>query len=229
MAKLASEVVTIIRNVTGRVDATDPLFSDQIMLGYLQDFISLEMPQEVRLTENRTWYDFTISNLDPDPYPVSLQGLHFSTIEPPAYISDILVPPNQTNSYQLAWYQDPSAFYAVWPVEQEFTPQRPTYVLWYNNELTFRGPPDKQYNVRIAAYTTELVLNGASYPVTGATPIANDYIWRYAAYGASLDIFTDYGEIDNFNKFYPIFKRYRSMVYARTNAQYQNQRSYPQF
>jgi hypothetical protein len=55
MVKYASDLITIMRNVTGRVDNTDPQFTDEIMLGYLNDYYQLEMGQELRLKELRTW------------------------------------------------------------------------------------------------------------------------------------------------------------------------------
>ena len=61
MAKGASQIIPIMRNVTGRKDSGDPLFSDAIMLGYANDFLNLEMPQEVRLYENKTWWEFNIA------------------------------------------------------------------------------------------------------------------------------------------------------------------------
>ena len=44
-----------MRNVTGRVDSSDPQFTNEIMLGYANDFLTLEMGQEMRLKERRTW------------------------------------------------------------------------------------------------------------------------------------------------------------------------------
>lgn len=88
MVKYASDLITIMRNVTGRVDNSDPLFSDEIMLGYLNDYYLLEMGQELRLKELRTWWEFFIDTITENPLPVNLQlpfgdpGVQFTTIGP---------------------------------------------------------------------------------------------------------------------------------------------------
>ena len=218
MAKTAADLILILRNVTGRVDASDPQFTDEIMLQYLQDFIQLQSTQDIRIFKNRTWYEFTLTTTSPDPYPVDLQNIILvngnqgaSTIEPPCY----------ANGFYVFWYQDPAQFYAIWPETQTYQPQRPTYVLYYNNELTFRGPPDQDYLIKMAAYQVEIqITNGL---------LDQDYLYRYICYGAALDIFSDFGEMDKWREVWPAFQRYRALVYSRTNSQYQNQRPKPEF
>lgn len=212
MAKSGSSIITIMRNVTGRVDSSDPLFTDSVMLGYINDFLALIMPQEVRLYENKTWWEFTIDENSADPFPVDLQTLGFTTIGPDIYI----------DGFVADWFQSPGLFFAKWPETQTYTEQRPVDVLWYNNELVFRGPPDQSYDVKVNAYKVEAIIKEG-------TDIDNDYFWRYVAYGASLDLFSDYGEMDQYEKYYPAFVRYRSLVYARTNQQLSAQRTLPRF
>lgn len=213
MSKLGSDIISIMRNVTGRKDSSDPLFSDSIMLNYLNDFLNLIMPQEVRLYENKTWWEFSINEGEVDPYPVDLLTLGYTSIGPIAYAS----------GFEMQWFQSPALFFGKWPETQTYTTQRPADVLYYNDELIFRGPPDQNYSIKIQAYRVEPILSGES------DILQNDYFWRYAAYGASLDIFSDYGEMDEWNKYYPIFNRYKSLVYARTNQQLMSQRTYPTF
>lgn len=224
MPKSGAEIIQIVRNVTGRVDASDPLFTDTVMLGYVNDFLNLEMPQDARLFENKTWWEFTIDELTVDPLPVDLAALGYSTIGPPAFVwVDNEVSPSQITRFALWWYQDPAVFYAKWPQVTGATPQRPQDVLYYNNTLTFRGPPNQEYVIQIQANRIEAVLSSPSDEIT------NSYFWRYVAYGAAMDIFSDYGEMDKYNQTMPAFMRYRSMMYMRTNQQYQNQRPYPTF
>jgi hypothetical protein len=220
MAKTAAELITILRNVTGRVDASDPLFTDTIMLQYLQDFIQLLSTQDIRIFKNKTFYEFTFGPSDPNPFPVELQNIILangnqgaSTIEPPCY----------ANGFFVYWYQSPQEFYQIWPETQTYQPQRPTYVLYYNNELNFKGPPDQEYLIKMCAYQVEVQID----PNTGL--LQQDYLYRYICYGAALDIFSDYGEIDKWNQLFPVFTRYRALVYSRTNCQYQNQRPAPEF
>lgn len=225
MAKSVGDLILILRNVTGRVDASDPQFTNEIMLQYLQDFIQLQATQDIRIFKNKTWWEFNLSPSDLNPYPVNLQEIVLvkgnvgaSTIEGPCY----------ADGFPVFWYQDPREFYGLWPETQTYQPQRPTNVLYYNNELTFRGPPDKNYLIKIAAYQVELQLTNEGYN-PAYQGLQQDYIYRYACYGAALDIFSDFGEMDKWREVYPAYQRYRALVYSRTYSQYQNQRPSPEF
>lgn len=225
-----ASVIQIMRNVTGRVDKNDPAFTDPIMFDYLNAFLQQEHPQEVRIFQNQTWWDFTIDETTADPLPVDLDALGFSTINAPAYIS-FTDPALNPNTFQLFWYENPQDFYARWPWNNVYTPQMPTYVLYYNNELTFRGPPDQEYTVRIAAYKIDYSFAGGSNTNAGSilANVPNAYLTRYLAYGASLDILADYNEMDKYNEVFQVYRRYRGQVLARTWDQLSSQRTDPDF
>jgi hypothetical protein len=228
----SSVVIQIMRNVTGRVDQNDPAFTTPIMYDYLNSFLQAEHPTEVRLFEDNTWWDFTIDTTTTDPKPVDLDDLGYSTIGPLAYIS---YPPNalnNPNTFKLFWYTDPTSFYYRWPWNNVFTPQMPTYVLYYDRALTFRGPPDQTYNIRIQAKKILLYYDGGTNPAApqeGQTTIFPAYLTRYLAYGASLQILADYGEMDKYNEVFQVYRRYRGQVLARTWDQLQSQRTAPDF
>jgi len=228
LSRSVGSVVNIMRNVTGRVDRNDPSFTDPIMIDYLNAFLQQEHPQEVRLFQNQTWWDFPIDEDTEDPLPVDLDALGFSTINAPAYVGYTTEP---YTSFALFWYLDPKQFYARWPWEQVFTPQMPTAVLYYNNTLTFRGPPDQEYNIRISAYRIDYSFAGGTNTNAGSiladVPVA--YLTRYLAYGASLDILADYNEMDKYNEVFQVYRRYRGQVLARTWQQYESQRTAPDF
>lgn len=211
MAKSAIDLITIVRNVTGRVDASDPLFTNPIMLGYINDFYTLEMGQEMRINEQQTWIYLNIDENN-STIPIDLQSLGVTTIGPLVYI----------NGFRTWWWQDPSLFFYKWPETQTYQPSRPTDVLYYNNELVFRAPANEEYLVKINAYAVEVAIepNGN---------ISEDYLWRYVCYGAARDLFADYGELDQWERYQPVFARYKSLVYARTYQQNMNQRSIPRF
>ncbi len=232
-----SSVIQIMRNVTGRVDTTDPAFTNAIMYDYLNAFIQQEHPQEVQIFQNKVWWDFTIDENTADPLPVNLDELGFASINAPAYIS-YADPDLNPNTFKLFWYEDPSDFYYRWPWNNVFTPQQPTYVLYYNNELTFRGPPDQEYSVRISAYRIDYSFAGGSNTnensvlsnVPGPRLNQNSaYLTRYFAYGASLDILSDYGEMDRYQEVFQVYKRYRAQVMSKTWNQLSSQRTGPDF
>lgn len=228
LPETSQAVVQIMRNVTGRVDRNDPMFTDAIMLDYLNAFLQQEHPTECRIYENKTWWDFTIDQDSPDPYPVDLDELGFSTINSPAYVGYVTP---QLTSYLLFWYENPADFYQKWPWNTTFTPQRPTYVLYYNNELTFRGPPDQTYKIRISAYKINQSFSDGTDENEESilTNVPSAYLTRYLAYGASLDILSDYGEMDKYNEVFQVYRRYRGQVMARTWDQLSSQRTGPDF
>jgi hypothetical protein len=219
MAKTAYDLIQIMRKATGRMDSSDPLFTDEIMLGYINDFLTLEKSLDLRLKEKRTWWEFVISPTTPNPLPVDLQapfgapaGTQFTTIG--SFCT--------ADGFEVFWYEDPAQFYAIWPETQPYQPQRPTYVLYYNNELTWRGPPDKEYAIKINAYQIDL-------PLAANDSLQADYIWRYVAYGAARDLLNDYREFELVAQNQAAFNDYRSKVYARTYQQQMTQRSTPRF
>lgn len=217
-----------MRNVTGRTDRYDPAFTDAIMVDYLNAFVQQEHPQEVRIFQNQTWWDFPITPTTLNPMPVDLDLLGFSTINAPAYIAYTF---GALSSFRLFWYEDPQQFYARWPWSQVFTPQMPTDVLYYNNELTFRGPPDQLYNIRISAYRIDYSFAGGTNKNSGSilANVPTAYLTRYFAYGAALDILSDYRETDVYNEVFQVYRRYRGQVLARTWNQFETQRTFPQF
>lgn len=227
-----SLVLQILRNATGRVDKNDPAFTDDIMYDYLNMFLQGQHPTEARLFEDNTWWDFTIGVNSPDPYPVNLDAEGFSTIGPAAYIA---YPSPTFNTFKLFWYEDPTDFYYRWPWHNTFTPQMPTYVLYYDNTLTFRGPPDQSYDVRIQAKKIKIYFTGGNLsapdvpPGTGESTMVPAYLARYMAYGAALDILSDYGEMDKYNEIFPVYRRYKGQVMARTWDQLNSERTGPDF
>lgn len=210
--KSGNEIIEILRNVTGRVDSSDPQFSDTVMLQRVNDFLNLIMPQDVRLYENKSWYEFNLTT-GTDEYEINLDTLGFTTLGSTAYVGGFVV----------QWFQSPALFYGKWPETQTYTQQRPVDVLYYDNKLIFRGPPDDTYSVKIQAYKVEPLVE------PGTAEVESPYFWRYVAYGAALDLFSDFGEMDQYNKYYPVFMRYKGLVYARTNQQLMSQRSTPTF
>ena len=225
-----ASVIQIMRNVTGRVDKNDPAFTDAIMFDYLNAFVQQEHPQEVQIFQNETWWDFSIDPTTPDPLPVDLDALGYSTINAPAYVSYVN-PLLNPNTFKLFWYENPTEFYYRWPWNNIFTPQQPTSVLYYNNTLTFRGPPNQQYNIRIAAYKIDYSFAGGTNTNAGSklATVPNAYLTRYFAYGAALDILSDYGEMDKYNEVFQVYRRYRGQVLARTWNQLSSQRTEPDF
>lgn len=90
----------------------------------------------------------------------------------------------------------------------------PRAILFYNNVLTFRSPPDNQYFVEIDAY-----LSPAAYFSQGQC-IQFAYMAEYIARGAARKILSDTGDIEQFNFYEPLFKEQELLVWKRSQRQF---------
>lgn len=90
----------------------------------------------------------------------------------------------------------------------------PRSVLFYNNTLTLRMPPDTQYLVELDAY-----LSPAAFLDTGASiPFA--YMSEYIARGAARKILSDTGDVDQFMFYEPLFREQEMLVWKRSQRQF---------
>jgi hypothetical protein len=105
---------------------------------------------------------------------------------------------------------------------QGYQPARPQGVLFYNNEFTFRPIPDQVYEITMQGYINQVQLSGIQSPLQSE--------WgQLIAYGASLDIFSDRGDLGNYNSYLPIMKRYENVALARFTQQLEAAQSVPRF
>jgi hypothetical protein len=89
----------------------------------------------------------------------------------------------------------------------------PRSVLFYNNILTLRPPPNTQYLVEIDAYLTP-----AAMLATG-NAISFGYMAEYIARGAARKILADTGDVEQFNFYEPLFKEQETLVWKRSQRQ----------
>jgi hypothetical protein len=205
MAKTLDNIADIVRKVAARKDQS---ILDATIFGYINDFYQLEMGQDLRLFDERSFYEFdTVASTD--EYSVDMDattGIGYSLLSGPAWV----------DGFTVQFHISPQTFFAQWPETQTYTEQRPTDILWYDNTLTFRGPPDDAYSVKITSYKINSTIDEAS------DEIAEDYWFRYIAYGAALDILADAGEFEKVGQVMPMFERYKDLVNARNYSQMQS-------
>jgi hypothetical protein len=90
----------------------------------------------------------------------------------------------------------------------------PRAILFYNNTLTLRSPPDTQYLVELDAYLTP-----AAFLSTGqAVPFA--YMSEYIARGAARKILADTGDVEQFQFYEPLFREQELLVWKRSQRQW---------
>ena len=95
----------------------------------------------------------------------------------------------------------------------------PRAILFYNNTLTLRSPPDTQYLVELDAY-----LSPAAFFSQGqAIPFA--YMAEYIARGAARKILSDTGDVEQFMFYEPLFREQEMLVWKRSQRQWTNNRT----
>jgi len=97
---------------------------------------------------------------------------------------------------------------------------RPLSVLYYNNVLEFRAPPNTQYVVDVTAYLTP----AAFFNTEAAIPFA--YMAEYLARGAARKILSDIGDVEQFQFYEPLFQEQESLVHIRSQRQWTATRSH---
>lgn len=90
----------------------------------------------------------------------------------------------------------------------------PRAILFYNNTLTLRSPPDRQYLVELDAY-----LSPAAFLNT-ADAIPFGYMAEYIARGAARKLLSDTGDVEQFQFYEPLFREQEILVWKRSQRQW---------
>lgn len=96
----------------------------------------------------------------------------------------------------------------------------PRGVLYNNNTLTFRSPPDRQYLVELDAY-----LSPAAFISSGEF-IQYAYMCEYIARGAARKILSDTGDVEQFQFYEPLFREQETLVWKRSQRQFTSDRTH---
>lgn len=95
----------------------------------------------------------------------------------------------------------------------------PRTIIYYNNTLTLRSPPDQQYLVELDAYLTPAAFLSTSAAVQFA------YMSEYLARGAARKILSDTGDIEQFQFYEPLFEEQELLVWKRSQRQFTSTRT----
>jgi hypothetical protein len=95
----------------------------------------------------------------------------------------------------------------------------PRGILFYNNSLILRSPPDQQYLVELTAY-----LSPAAY-LNSDSAVQFAYMAEYIARGAARKILSDTGDWDQFNAYEKQFMEQKALVWKRSQRQFTNTRT----
>lgn len=227
--RYVQDALDIMRVAIGRRNENDPDSSDDLLFRYINDFVSLIMPNDTKLFESFGTLSFTIDETNTTGvYTFNDVGAdsEFMNLSQEAFIS-LLDPINNSVSWNwLPIYQDPGEFYAIWGINNDeiLIPGYPTGMLYYGTELVFRTIPNTSYLVKIYGYK-----KNADYP-SFDTPLQFDYWLRYIAYGAAVNYVRDYRyEASARSLIEATFKSERKQQLTHTHNQIKMARACPRF
>jgi len=95
----------------------------------------------------------------------------------------------------------------------------PRAVLFYNNCITVRPPPNIQYLVSMEAYLTPAAFLSTSQSLVFG------YMSEYIARGAARKILSDTGDWEQFNAYEPLFIEQERLVWKRSQRQFTESRT----
>jgi hypothetical protein len=90
----------------------------------------------------------------------------------------------------------------------------PRAILYFNNTLTIRDPPNSQYLVEIEAYLSP----AAFFSTSQSIPFA--YMTEYISKGAARKLLSDTGDWDQFDRYEPLFLEQEMLVWKRSQRQF---------
>lgn len=229
MTRFVSDALRIMRVGLGRRNENDPDSSDDTLMSYLNDAVSLTMGNDVKLFENFGTLTFTIDETNTTGvYTFNDVGAdhEFMNISQEAFIS-LLDPINNSISWNwLPIYQDPGEFFSIWGINNDeiLIPGYPTNLLFYGNEFTFRTIPQTSYLVKIYGYK-----KNADFP-SADTPLEFDTWLRYIAYLAMMNYAQDYRyDAESKGLIKQGYQRERKLILTRTHNQIKMNRAMPRF
>tara|TARA_R110002126_G_scaffold3502_8_gene20041 strand:- start:4130 stop:4822 length:693 start_codon:yes stop_codon:yes gene_type:complete len=230
MARLVSDALTIMRLAISRRNANDPDSSDATLTGYLNDFVSLTMGNEVRLFEQYGTLVFDIDETVTDGvYTFNDVGAssNFETISGDGFIS-LKDPPTGSLSWTpLKIYLNPGEFYGYWGVENTdvLTLGQPTSMLYYGNQFVFRTIPNTDYTVTLYGYKKH-----EDFATEGSPALEFDYWLRFLAYGAAVNYAMDYRFSDQIlASLKRDYSREKRLMLTKTHNQIKTMRGLPSF
>lgn len=128
-----------------------------------------------------------------------------------------------TGVYSVTFTTAPASSATIYGKYQGYAGNRPQGILFFNNEFTLRPVPDQVYQIRLQGYIKPTGLTADT-----DTPLQEEWGW-VIAYGVALEVFSDRGDLDNYDRYYPIFKRYENVALGRTTQQLSAEQSVPRF
>ena len=128
-----------------------------------------------------------------------------------------------TGAYSITFNAAPSSSATIYAKYLAFSGNRPSGCLFFENQFTLRPVPDHVYQMHMQGF-----IQPPSLATTSSVPLQEEW-GPLIAYGVSLEIFSDRGDLEAYNQIMPLFMRYESVALSRTIQQLSSQQSVPRF
>ncbi len=128
-----------------------------------------------------------------------------------------------TGAFSATFTNAPSSQVVVYDKYIAYRANRPQGVLWFENEFTFMPVPDQVYQIRMQGFLKPDLLDEDD-----SVPAQQEW-GPLIAYGGALEFFSDRGDTGNYDRYYPMLKRYENVALSRTIEQYQPMQGVPRF
>lgn len=126
-----------------------------------------------------------------------------------------------TGAYSVTFNVAPSSTTTVETKYEPTTYGSPVSILDYNKKLVIRPVPDGLYNIAMQGYIKPSSLsNDSDVPFS-------DSLAPLVIYGTSLEIFSENGDMDHYNMYYPIYLKYLDVALDKTTQNLSKTRSVP--
>lgn len=128
-----------------------------------------------------------------------------------------------TGAFSATFNVAPSSLLTVYDKYIAYQGNRPQGVLFFENQFQFMPVPDQVYQIRMQGFIFPETLDSDS-------DVPQQPEWGpLIAYGAALELFNDRGDTENYERYYPMMKRYENVALSRTIQQYTAEQSVPRF
>jgi hypothetical protein len=128
-----------------------------------------------------------------------------------------------TGAYSVTFTAAPASTAVIYAKYQGYAANRPQGVMFFNNQFTLRPVPDQAYQILMQGYIKPVTLS-----LDSDTPLQAEW-GPLIAYGASVELFSDRGDTENVDRYFPIFKRFENVALGRTIQQFTAEQSVPRF
>lgn len=196
-----------VRELSGRPD--EGAITTSKLDDYINHYYQNVFPLEALPPELREWFTKNTSK-DLDTYPVDEKNLAFRE-------------PFTIAGWPIKFYLNVKDFYEKFPETQTYTKDQPTDVLFYNQTLIFRPPPNAAYQFKAGV----ILRPDALIQMTDRPP---NQLWGpVIAYGTAIEIKQDNGEFEENDPLVSVYDFYLTLAKRQNLVNLGTQRSIPRF